>query len=157
MPLLHRTVRGHVKAAPEKKGGRAFGGRTPASGIPFGRRQQTRTSMSQRQQTVAPQPRLGTGFAESERTWVTRRLTPLAARLRSLPGAGVELDLSVKDRYGTDPRVTLVCTGRNRLVATAAAQKLGAAVTEVRNDIIRQLDGAKTRREPRNTRIRGQR
>lgn len=102
--------------------------------------------MGRHQQTFARRSRLGTGFTESERKWVTRRLAPLVARLRSLPGAAVELDLSIKDRYGADPRVTLVCriTGRNRLVATAAAPKLGVGVIEVRDDMIRQVDGAKT-------------
>jgi hypothetical protein len=101
--------------------------------------------MNRRQQTLTRRPRLGTGFAESERTWVTRRLTPLTTRLRSFPDAAVELDLSVKDRDGTDPRVTLVCqiNGRTRLVATAAAHTLGTAVIEVRDDMIRQIAGAR--------------
>jgi ribosome-associated translation inhibitor RaiA len=97
--------------------------------------------MNDRQQTLTRQPRLGTGFAESERTWVTRRLAPLTTRLRSFPDTAVELDLSVKDRDGADPRVTLVCriAGQSRLVATAAAQTLSTAVIEVRDDMIRQV------------------
>jgi hypothetical protein len=112
--------------------------------------------MSHHQQTLARQPRLGNGFAESEGKWVTRRLAPLLARLLSLPSAAVDLDLRVKERDGADPRVILVCqiSGRTRLVATATARELGIAVAEVRDDMIRQLDGAKTRREPRNLRIR---
>jgi hypothetical protein len=113
--------------------------------------------MNHRQQTFARQPRLGTGFAKSEAKWVTRRLAPLVTRLRSFADTAVELDLSIKDRDGTDPRVTLVCriTGQTRLVATAAARRLGTAVAEVRDDMIRQIDGAKAvkiRREPRHTR-----
>ncbi|MCO6008436.1 hypothetical protein NE236_26005 [Actinoallomurus purpureus] len=113
--------------------------------------------MNHRQQTFARQPRLGTGFAESEAKWVTRRLAPLVTRLRSFADTAVELDLSIKDRDGIDPRVTLVCrvTGQTRLVATAAARRLGTAVAEVRDDMIRQIDGAKAvkiRREPRHTR-----
>lgn len=113
--------------------------------------------MNHRQRTLTRQPRLGTGFAESEEKWITRRLMPLAARLRSLPATAVDLDLSIKDRHGADPQVTLVCriSGRTRLVSTSAARKLGTAVTEVRNDMIRQLAEAKAARiwrKPRNTR-----
>jgi hypothetical protein len=113
--------------------------------------------MNHRQQTLTRRPRLGTGFAESERTWVTRRLAPLTTRLRSFPDTAVELDISVKDREGADPRVTLVCriTGQTRLVATAAAHTLGTAVIEVRDDIIRQVAearAAKAWHRPRGTR-----
>jgi hypothetical protein len=88
---------------------------------------------------------------------VTRRLAPLSTRLRSFPDTAVELDLSIKDRDGADPRVTLVCqiTGETRLVATAAAHRLGAAVIEVRDDMIRQVAearAAKIWRKPRNAR-----
>jgi hypothetical protein len=114
--------------------------------------------MNHRQQILARQPRLGTGFAESELKWITHRLAPLAARLRSFPNKAVELDLSIKDRHGTDPQVTLVCRiiGGTRLVATASARTLDTAVTKVRNDVIRQIAGvkaAKTWRRPRNTRV----
>jgi hypothetical protein len=114
-------------------------------------------TMNHRQKTLARQPRLGTGFAESETKWVTHRLTPLVTRLRSFADTAVELDLSIKDRDGADPRMTLVCrvTGQTPLVATAPARTLGTAVTEVRNDMIRQIDSAKaakTWRQPRNTR-----
>jgi hypothetical protein len=113
--------------------------------------------MNHRQQTLTRRPRLGTGFAESERTWVTRRLAPLTTRLRSFPDTAVELDLSVKDRDGADPRVTLVCqiTGQTRLVATAPAHTLETAVIEVRDDMIRQVAearAAKIWRRPRSAR-----
>jgi hypothetical protein len=104
--------------------------------------------MNQRQQILTWQPRLRTGFAESEQRWVAHRLAPLATRLRSFPDTAVRLDLSVKDRHGPDPQVTLVCSisGRTRLVATSAAHHLGTAVTEVRNDMIRQLGEVKAAR-----------
>jgi hypothetical protein len=112
--------------------------------------------MNHRQQILTRQPRLGTGFAESEGRWVARRLVPLMTRLRFLPDTAVELDLSVKNRHGADPRVTLVCqiTGRTRLVSTSAAHRLGAAVSEVRDDMIRQISrasAARTWRKPRTT------
>jgi hypothetical protein len=112
--------------------------------------------MNHRQQTLTRRPRLGTGFAESELKWITHRLAPLAARLRSFPTKAVELDLSIKDRHGADPQVTLVCRiiGRTRLVATASAHTLDTAVTKVRNDMTRQIAGAKaSKRKPRNTRV----
>jgi len=114
--------------------------------------------MNHRQQTLTRQPRLGTGFAESESKWIAHRLAPLAARVRSFPNKAVELDLSIKDRHGADPQVTLVCRiiGGARLVATASAHTLDTAVTKVRNDVIRQIAGAKaskTWRKPRNTRV----
>lgn len=58
--------------------------------------------------------------------WVTRRLAPLVTRLHSFADTAVELDLSIKDRDGADPRATLVCrvTRQTRLVTTAAARRL---------------------------------
>jgi hypothetical protein len=114
--------------------------------------------MNHRQRALTHQPRLGTGFAESESKWITRRLAPLVTRLRASSNTAVELDLSVKDRDGADPQVTLVCriSGENRLVATAAAHTLDAAMIEVRNDIIRQIARAKankTWRKPRNAHL----
>jgi hypothetical protein len=114
--------------------------------------------MNHHQRTLARQPRLGTGFAESEWKWITRRLAPLATRLRAFSNTAVELDLSVKDRDGADPRVTLVCriSGESRLVATAAGQTLETAMIEVRNDMIRQIESAKankTWRKPRNAHL----
>lgn len=112
--------------------------------------------MNHRQQTLTRQVRLGTGFTESESKWITGLLTPLATRLRSFPATAVEFDLSVKDRDGADPRVTLVCriAGRTRLVATATARRLDAAVTGVRDEMIRQVEAADTTRVRRTPRAR---
>lgn len=101
------------------------------------------------------QVRLGTGFTDADRAGIIERLAPLAARLRSFRPHGVELELSVKDRSGVDPRVTLECriAGHARLVATSKAHELPAALTEVRDDLARQIDDTKSRREPRNSRL----
>ncbi len=50
--------------------------------------------------------------------------------------------------------MTLECwiAGRSRLVATSSLRRLPAALAEVRDDLRRQLDDAKTRTEPRNNR-----
>lgn len=110
--------------------------------------------MNHRPQISTRRIRLGTGFAESESKWIARLLRPLATRLRSFPETAVEFDLSVKDRDGADPRVTLVCriAGRTRLVATATARRLDTAVAGVRDEMLRQVDAADTtriRRAPR--------
>jgi ribosome-associated translation inhibitor RaiA len=104
---------------------------------------------------ILEQLRLGTGFTDSDRDGIIERLAPLAARLRSFREHGVELELSVKDRSGIDPRVTLECriAGHSRLVATSKARDLSAALTEVRDDLVRQIDETKTRRAPRNSRL----
>ncbi len=99
--------------------------------------------------------RLGTGFVASERDEIVERLAALGTRLRSFSGETVELEISVKGRDGAGQRVALECwiAGRARLVSTSAARELPVALTGVRDDMIRQIDDAKTRREPRNNRM----
>jgi ribosome-associated translation inhibitor RaiA len=103
---------------------------------------------------IADRLHLATGFLASERDWVIRRLAALGSRLRSFPGTEVDLEISLKERHGTGQRVTLECwisrTPRLHLVSTSSARELAVALNEVRNDLIRQVDDAKTRTEPRN-------
>jgi len=100
--------------------------------------------------------RLSTGFAASERDWVAERLAALGSRLRSFRDDQVELEIGLKDRQGTGQQVTLACRLHRlphlHLVATSSAQDLSIALNEVRNDMIRQVDHAKTRVEPQNNR-----
>jgi hypothetical protein len=107
---------------------------------------------------IADRLRLAAGFLASERDWVIGRLAALGSRLRSFPGPEVDLEISLKERHGADQRVTLECwisrTPRLHLVATSTARELAMAVNEVRNDLIRQVDDAKTRTEPRNNHVR---
>ncbi|MFC4857800.1 HPF/RaiA family ribosome-associated protein [Actinophytocola glycyrrhizae] len=103
---------------------------------------------------------LATGFLSSERDWIVRRLAALGARLRSFSDTQVELSISLKGRNAVDQRVTLECwisrTPRLHLVSTSTALELAVALNEVRDELIRQVDDAKTRTEPRNNRLRRQ-
>ncbi|MBB4912858.1 HPF/RaiA family ribosome-associated protein [Actinophytocola algeriensis] len=107
---------------------------------------------------IADRLHLATGFLASERDWVIGRLGALGSRLRSFPGTEIDLEISLKDRHGTGQRVTLECwisrTPRLHLVSTSTARELAVALNEVRNDLIRQVDDAKTRTEPRNNHAR---
>ncbi len=106
--------------------------------------------------TVEACLRLGSGVAASERDHVLDRFAALDARLRSYPAGEVELELSVKDRDGSDQKTTLEgwIAGRERVVATSSRIPLDQALTEVRVDLIRQLSDAKNRTEPRQNRQR---
>lgn len=101
---------------------------------------------------------LATGFLSSERDWVVQRLAALGSRLRSFRDTQIDLEISLKERHGTDQRVTLECwisrTPRMHLVATSTARELAVALNEVRDEVIRQVDDAKTRVESRNHRPR---
>lgn len=110
------------------------------------------TSDDPMETAVGDRLRLGTGFAEEERGTIVERFGALDARLRSFAADTVDLELSVKERDGADQRVTLECwlAGQPRIVATSARPALGAALIEVRDDMVRQIDELKTRQEPRN-------
>ena len=107
---------------------------------------------------VAARLHLATGFLASERDWVVRRLAALGSRLRSFSDAQVELEISLKERHGAAQRVTLECwisrTPRLHVVSTSTARELAVVLNEVRDELIRQVDDAKTRTEPRNNRAR---
>lgn len=93
--------------------------------------------------------RLATGFAQSERDAILAQFAPLAARLKSFDRDAVDMELSVKERDGADQRVTLEIwiAGRARLVATSSRADLRAALQEVRDDSVRQLNDDVTRTE----------
>jgi ribosome-associated translation inhibitor RaiA len=107
---------------------------------------------------IAERLHLTTGFLASERDWIVRRLAALGPRLRSFQDTQIELEISLKERHGADQRVTLECwisrTPRLHLVATSSSRTLAVALNEVREELIRQVDDAKTRTEPRNNRSR---
>ncbi|WP_233159702.1 HPF/RaiA family ribosome-associated protein [Actinophytocola xanthii] len=107
---------------------------------------------------IAERLHLATGFLSSERDWVVQRLAALGTRLRSFRDTQIDLEISLKERHGSGQQVTLECwisrTPRMHLVATSTARELAAAVNEVRDDLIRQVDDAKTRTEPRNGHVR---
>ncbi|MFC0112075.1 HPF/RaiA family ribosome-associated protein [Kibdelosporangium aridum] len=99
---------------------------------------------------------LATGFHESERDWIVRRLATLGPRLRSFDAVQVDLEISLKERDGPGQQITLECwirrSPRLHLVATSYAHELAVALNEVRNGLLRQIDDAKTRTEPRSNR-----
>ncbi|SES07658.1 hypothetical protein SAMN05216188_12158 [Lentzea xinjiangensis] len=105
---------------------------------------------------VAQRLHLATGFLATERGWVVERLAALGPRLRSFRDDQIDLEISLKDRQGAEQRVTLECwvnrTPRLHLVATSSERDLSAALNEVRNELVRQVDEAKTRTEPRHNR-----
>jgi ribosome-associated translation inhibitor RaiA len=107
---------------------------------------------------IAQRLNLATGFQSSERDWVVQRLAALGSRLRSFPDTQVELEISVKERHGADQQVTLECwinrNPRLHLVSTSSARDVAVAVGEVRDDLIRQVDDAKTRTEHRSNHAR---
>lgn len=105
---------------------------------------------------IAQRLHLATGFHAAERDWVVERLAALGSRLRSYRDDQVELEIALKDREGIGQRVILQCwigsAHRLHLVATSSEQRLSSALGEVRDELIRQVDEAKTRTEPRSNR-----
>jgi ribosome-associated translation inhibitor RaiA len=94
--------------------------------------------------------RLGNGLKEKDRERVLRRLAGLDARLRSFRADAVDLLLTVKARETRSQRTTLEAAIANwpRLVATSQRAGLDEALSEVSDDLVRQLTEVKTRREP---------
>lgn len=104
--------------------------------------------------TLEASLRLGTGFDAAERERIVSGWDRLNNRLESYPNGTVELELSVKERATPSQRTVLEAwiAGHDRLVATSEQTDLDKALTEVRDDLIRQLTDAKNRTEPSNRR-----
>ena len=104
--------------------------------------------------TVESSLRLGSGFNADERDRIVAGWGRLTSRLGSFPNGSVELEISVKERATPSQRTVLEAwvAGRDRLVATSEEADLDKALTEVRDDLIRQLTDAKNRTEPSNRR-----
>ncbi|KJK34332.1 sigma 54 modulation protein/ribosomal protein S30EA [Lentzea aerocolonigenes] len=100
--------------------------------------------------------RLAAGFLASERGWVSERLTALGLPLRSFRDDQIDLEISLKDRQGAGQRLTLECwidqRPRLHFVATSSERDLPTALSEVCDELIRQVDEAKTRTDPRSNR-----
>ncbi len=64
------------------------------------------------------------------------------------------MELSIKDRDRHGQKVTLECwiARTTRLVATSFLDDVNSALDEVRDDLRRQINDAKTKSEPRNNR-----
>ncbi|HEX9362365.1 MAG TPA: HPF/RaiA family ribosome-associated protein [Candidatus Dormibacteraeota bacterium] len=78
----------------------------------------------------------------------------LDTRLASFHADATALEISVKDRESRGQKVTLECWigGREKIVTTPSEEDLHTAVMDVRNDLRRRLNDAKTRQEPRHNR-----
>jgi len=78
----------------------------------------------------------------------------LDARLAGFPADGTDLELIVKDREAKGQKVTLEChvPGFSRFVTTSGEEDLRAALNDCRDDLRRQLNDAKTQRQPRHNR-----
>lgn len=95
--------------------------------------------------------RVGAGFAQGDRAWIADHFGMLDARLASFHADATELEVSVKNRETKGQKVTLECwiAGRQKIVTTSAEEDLQAALNDVRDDLRRRLNDAKTRQEPR--------
>ncbi|MGH8929321.1 MAG: hypothetical protein ACRDZO_01465 [Egibacteraceae bacterium] len=94
------------------------------------------------------QLRLGQGFMDRERDRIVRRLEKLNRRLKRFPAEGTELLLTVKDRDSASQKVTLEChlPRYTPFIATSDTPDLRAALTEVREELWRQIDDAASQR-----------
>ncbi|GIE98106.1 HPF/RaiA family ribosome-associated protein [Paractinoplanes rishiriensis] len=104
--------------------------------------------------TVGECLRVGAGFSQRDRNWIAEQFGPLDARLASFHADATELEISVKDREARGQKVTLECWigGRDKIVTTSSEEDLHAAIMDVRDDLRRRLNDAKTKQEPRHNR-----
>ena len=86
---------------------------------------------------------LGKGFADTERGRIVDRLSQLNRHLKRFPADDTWLELTVKDRETTSQVVTLSAElpRLGRLQASSKEDDLMAALADVRQDLIRQIDG----------------
>lgn len=96
---------------------------------------------------------LGGGVTQSDRQLMEETLHQVVTRLAAMK-AGVEAQLSIKDRGSSDPKTTLEVwvQGLPRLVATSDQMEPRDAFNEVGANIVKQVNVASERREPRNNR-----
>lgn len=107
--------------------------------------------------SVADALELVNGVAPEEFDAVAALLGRLNDRLRSFPAGTVKLQLSVKQRDQPGQRTTLeasIAGQQHRIIATSDRDDFDAAISEVRDDLIRQITDAKNIAEPRKNRAR---
>lgn len=95
--------------------------------------------------TVADCLRVTPEFRSNEHDEVRERLSPkLDARLKRFERDQVEMEVSVKDRDSTQQKVTLEAwistKGSSHFVATSTDGDLQAALSQVREELHRQID-----------------
>lgn len=92
-----------------------------------------------------------------ERQHVADMLSTLGPHLGRWNSRDVVLEVSLQDRGGHEQRITLrtVLPGRPPLIAVAENPDIDAALSEVKRELIRQLEHQKATREPmKNRRLR---
>jgi len=94
--------------------------------------------------------RLGHGFHESERPKVVDGLARLDHHLVGQPAEAVHVDLQVKERDSNSQKLTaeVHVAGLPTLVATAKDPDVWVAVAHARDELIRQFEDVRSRREP---------
>ena len=94
--------------------------------------------------------RLGFGFSDAHRSHLLELLSSLERHLVRWEPEQVDLEISVKDRGGSEQKVTFEAWLPKwpPLVASAAARDLDHAVIEVRQEMIRQIEDEKAKRGP---------
>ena len=104
--------------------------------------------------TVGECLRAGAGFSHGDLNWIVAQFATLDGRLASFHADTTELEVSVKDREARGQKVTLECwiAGRQKVVTTSLEEDLHAALNDVRDDLRRKLNDAKTKQEPRHNR-----
>ncbi|HUW00993.1 MAG TPA: hypothetical protein VMW08_01450 [Acidimicrobiales bacterium] len=104
--------------------------------------------------TVETSLRLGDGLSPADLESVVAHFGSLDHRLRSFRPNAVELYLHIKERDTPSQRATLEAhiDGFPKLVATSTHVDYDDALIEVRDDMIRQITDAKSRREPNHNR-----
>jgi len=104
--------------------------------------------------TVEDCLRVGTGFTQGDRNWLTELFATLDARLASFHADTTEIEISVKDREARGQKVTLECWigGRDKIVTTSSEEDLHAAIMDCRDDLRRRLNDSKNKQEPRHNR-----
>ena len=97
---------------------------------------------------------VGTGFVAKERPHVVETLSTLGPHLGKWDPRDVDLEVSLQDRGGKEQRVTLrtILPGHPPLVAVAENPDINRALSEVKRELIRQLEHQKSAREPMNNR-----
>ncbi|HEX2212712.1 MAG TPA: hypothetical protein VHH12_04495 [Mycobacterium sp.] len=98
--------------------------------------------------------RVGVGFTAKEHPTVVDSLSALGPHVGRWDPSGVEIDVSLQDRGGTEQRVTVRAhlAGLPLMVATAENPDITRALNEAKRELIRQLEHQKSAHEPMNNR-----
>lgn len=95
--------------------------------------------------------RLSGGFSAEDRDHVLNLLSSLGKHLAHWRPEQVDLELTIKNRGGPEQKLTLEAWLPRwpSVVATSVDRDLDRAVTDVRKDMIRQIEDQKAKHDPR--------